>query len=108
MSAPAKNRTKTGGGRWEKGRSGNPNGRTKGIRNKSTADVKALAGKYTDAAMAELGRLATQAESEAARVAAIKELLDRAYGKAAQQVDVQGRVIVLAGGYVAVDDNATE
>jgi hypothetical protein len=38
--------------------------------------------KYGPDAIAELARLATQAESEAARVAAIKELLDRGYGRA--------------------------
>jgi hypothetical protein len=33
----------------------------------------------------EVARLATKAKSEAARVASIRELLDRAYGKPAQQ-----------------------
>jgi len=61
-------------------------GRQKGTPNKATADVKALARKYTDAAIKELARLSTKAESEAARVAAIKELLDRAYGKSPQAV----------------------
>jgi hypothetical protein len=59
-------------------------GRKKGVPNKVTADIKVLARQYTDAAMAELGRLAIQAESEQARVAAIKELFDRGYGKATQ------------------------
>lgn len=59
-------------------------GRRKGTPNKSTADVKALAQKYAPAAMEELSRLSTGAESEAARVAAIKEILDRAYGKSKQ------------------------
>lgn len=36
----------------------------------------------------ELVRLATNAESEAARVAACKEVLDRAYGKAPQALTV--------------------
>ena len=36
--------------------------------------------------IAELGRLALQAESETARVSAIKELLDRGYGKAPQAI----------------------
>lgn len=66
-------------------------GRPKGAGNKATADVKALAGKYTDAAMAELGRLATKADSETARVAAIKELLDRAFGKAPVSVDMNAK-----------------
>lgn len=65
-------------------------GRKKGTPNKATAEVKALAGKYTEAAIKELARLATKAESEAARVAAIRELLDRAHGKPSQSVDVTG------------------
>jgi len=35
----------------------------------------------------DLVRLATKAESEAARVAAIKELLDRGYGRAVQPIE---------------------
>lgn len=61
-------------------------GRPKGARNKATADVKAIASQYSEAAIKELARLATKAESEAARVSAIKEILDRAYGKPAQAV----------------------
>jgi hypothetical protein len=61
-------------------------GRPKGVPNKTTADVKALAQKHTDAAMSELARLAMNAEQEGTRVAAIKELLDRGYGKATQPV----------------------
>ena len=45
-----------------------------------------LAQKYAPAAIKELARLSTAAESEAARVAAGKELLDRAYGKPTQPV----------------------
>lgn len=65
-------------------------GRTKGTPNKTTADVKALAQQYAPAALEELARLAKEAESEAARVAAIKEILDRAYGKSRQPVDGDG------------------
>lgn len=61
-------------------------GRKKGSPNKSTAEVKALAQQYAPAALAELARLTLEAESEAARVGAIKELLDRAYGKATQPI----------------------
>lgn len=59
-------------------------GRQKGTPNKATADVKAMAMQYAPAAMAELARLCVEAESEPARVAAIKEIMDRAYGKARQ------------------------
>lgn len=41
--------------------------------------------------MKELARLAVEAESEPARVTAIKELLDRAYGRPGQAVDIDAR-----------------
>lgn len=59
-------------------------GSRKGVPNKATAEIKGLAQKHAPEAIKELARLAKAAESEAARVAAIKELLDRGYGKAAQ------------------------
>lgn len=71
------------GGGKQKG-SAKTGGRKKGVNNKATQDVKALAQKYAAPAIAELARLATMAESEAARVSAIKELLDRAFGKSPQ------------------------
>lgn len=61
-------------------------GRKPGVPNKATADLKALARQYVPAAIVELARLAEEAESEAARVAAIKELFDRAYGKATTMI----------------------
>src|SRR5262245_46204770 len=61
-------------------------GRQKGTPNKATAEVKVLAQKYAPAAIEELGRLSTEAESESARVAAANSLLDRAYGKPVQPV----------------------
>lgn len=63
-------------------------GRQKGTPNKVTADIKAAAQKHGQAMLDELVRLATNAESEAARVAACKEVLDRAYGKAPQALTV--------------------
>lgn len=61
-------------------------GRQKGSLNKATADIKALAQAHAPVAIKELARLAVKAESEAARVAAIKELLDRGYGKSKQAI----------------------
>lgn len=61
-------------------------GRPKGARNKATEEVRVIAQKHAPAAIEELARLSTGAESEAARVAASKELLDRAYGKAPQSL----------------------
>lgn len=57
-------------------------GRKAGVPNKATQEIKALAQKHGPEAIAELARLAKSAESEQARTAAIKELLDRGYGKA--------------------------
>jgi hypothetical protein len=45
-----------------------------------TAEVRALATGYGEAALKELARLSTEAENETARIAAIRELLRRAYG----------------------------
>lgn len=73
---------------------GNPTGRPKGSANKQTLDVKELAQDYTEEALKALADIMRQGESEAARVAAIKELLDRGHGKAKQAVDVAGGLIV--------------
>lgn len=61
-------------------------GRKKGTPNKATADVKAIASQYTDEAIEALAGIMRNGESEAARVSAIKELLDRGHGKAMQSV----------------------
>lgn len=61
-------------------------GRKKGTPNKATADIRDVMKTYTPAAAKELARLAVEAESEAARVSAIKEIFDRAYGRATQLI----------------------
>lgn len=58
-----------------------PGGSRKGVPNKITADIKALARVHGAAAIEELVRIATKADNDTTRVAAIKELLDRGYGK---------------------------
>lgn len=65
-------------------------GRRKGTPNRATADIKVLAAQHAEAAMIELARLALNAESEQARVSAIKELFDRGYGKPKQSVEATG------------------
>jgi hypothetical protein len=62
-------------------------GRAKGVPNKATADIKMLAQPYGAPAVAELARLAgigdgPGAANEATRVAALRELLDRGFGRA--------------------------
>ncbi len=63
-------------------------GRQKGTLNKVTADVRAAAQQYTEAALAELARIALNSESDQARVTAIKELLDRGHGRSPQAITV--------------------
>jgi hypothetical protein len=65
-------------------------GRKVGVLNKVTPDMRALAQNYGPRAIENLVWLAEHAESQATQVAAIKELLDRAYGKAPQPHDCDG------------------
>ena len=65
-------------------------GRAKGTLNKATCELKELAQSYAPQCLDELVRLAKAAESEAARVSAIKEIFDRGYGKARQPLDHAG------------------
>ncbi len=62
-------------------------GRKAGSLNKSTKEVKEIAGKFGPDAIARLAHLMMHAESEQAQVSAAKELLDRAYGKAPQSIE---------------------
>src|SRR5689334_4191692 len=59
-------------------------GRRAGTPNRSTRLIRELAQQYTAEALERLADLMRHAESEAARVAAIKELLDRAHGRPTQ------------------------
>lgn len=56
-------------------------GRKPGTPNKATASIRDIARQYTDQAVRTLVKVLSD-ESAAARVAAARELLDRAYGKA--------------------------
>ena len=62
-------------------------GRQKGTLNHATSEIRELVRQYCPAAVIELARLSQEAQSEQARVAAIKELLDRGYGKSPQPLD---------------------
>lgn len=59
-------------------------GRKAGTPNKNTADVKALAFESAPKAIKKLAYLIEHGENQAVQVAACKELLDRAIGKAIQ------------------------
>ena len=62
-------------------------GRHAGTPNKITADVKAIAAEYTEEALEVLAIIMRNRKSPAqARVAAAKELLDRAHGKPFQSI----------------------
>jgi hypothetical protein len=82
-------------------------GRPSGSKNKVTPEIRAMAMKHCPAALDTIVHLATNAETEATRLAAAKELLDRAYGKPRQsiaaEVSHQPREIVLWGKRVGED-----
>ena len=69
--------------KFRKGQSGNPGGRPKVL-----AEVQELARQYAPEAIVELARLALKARSETARIAAIRELLDRGYGRPRQGMEI--------------------
>jgi hypothetical protein len=65
-------------------------GRSKGVPNKATAEIKALAQVYGPAAIDVLVGIMTSVDQPPpARVAAAKELLDRGYGKSKETVAVE-------------------
>ena len=70
---------------FQPGQSGNPGGRPK-----ASAKVRDLAREYTEQALQVLVQIATEGESEAARVAAANAILDRGYGKPSQPIDGDG------------------
>jgi hypothetical protein len=59
-------------------------GRVKGVPNRVTADVKALAQVHTAKAITTLADIMANGESDAARVSAANSLLDRGHGKPKQ------------------------
>lgn len=66
-------------------------GRQKGTPNKITADIRELAQQFGEEAIKSLVEIVRDGEApHAARVAAIKEVLDRGYGKAKQGVELTG------------------
>jgi hypothetical protein len=73
--------------KFRKGESGNPGGRPKVL-----GEVQELARQYAPTVIVELARLALRAKNETARIAAIRELLDRGYGKPRQALEVSAPV----------------
>jgi hypothetical protein len=68
-------------------------GRPKGALNKATAAVKEVAGEYGPEAISTLAEIMRSPEHPAAaRVSAANGLLDRAYGKPTQALEVDAKV----------------
>lgn len=67
-------------------------GRPKGSLNKATASIRDAAQAYTDEALQTLATVMREGDSAAARVAAANSILDRAFGKPKQSMDVEADV----------------
>jgi type IV pilus biogenesis protein CpaD/CtpE len=65
-------------------------GRKKGIPNKITRPIRELAGEHSEGAIRTLALIAgDDRQATAARVAAIRELLDRAHGRPTARIEAQ-------------------
>lgn len=73
-------------GSFKKGQSGNPGGRPK-----ETKDVRDLARQYTEQAVLKLVYWMNQGANPRASVAACTALLDRAWGKPAQELELSAK-----------------
>ena len=61
-------------------------GRKPGVPNKVTSEIKALAQQMTPQATRRLAKL-LESDNESVALGAVKEVLDRAYGKASQPIE---------------------
>jgi len=65
-------------------------GRRRGTPNKVTLEVRDAALPHGPEAVAELARLMNEGQTEHVRIAACREILDRAYGKSRQSIEHTG------------------
>jgi hypothetical protein len=68
----------------------NRKGRLPGSKNKTGADVREAARGYSMDCLKQLHRLSQKADTDSAKIAAIREILDRAWGKPTQPVQHAG------------------
>ncbi len=78
-------------------------GRIAGTPNRVTAEVRGAAQHYTVEALEGLAQIARTSESDAAKVAAWKAILDRGHGRPAQEVVLGGP----EGGAIEVKEVST-
>lgn len=85
-------------------------GRKAGTPNKATAEIKDVARSYGPEAIKRLWELAGTSESDQAKVAALREILDRGYGKASQVIagDKDNPVVFQQIERVIIDPAKTE
>jgi hypothetical protein len=65
-------------------------GRPKGTPNKITLEIRTLAQKHGPEAFARIVELSASADTHAVRLAAAREILDRAYGRSPQPITGEG------------------
>lgn len=83
---------------WEKGQSGNPEGRPKGSRNRSTIVREWLDANATDGEKGKVADQLVRALIQTAlkgNVQAFRELMDSAYGKVSEKVDTSGPIVMM-------------
>jgi hypothetical protein len=94
-------------GRWEKGQSGNPGGRPKGV-----GDLREIARSHTPAALNTLIRL-LGSKTDSVRLGAAIALLDRGWGKPHQeaQINVSAAISLeqlISGAHQVIEGEAVE